>query len=93
MRKLLVLGFVGLVAQLVDGSIGMDEDAVATLRHVRDGSHSNMDPHAADAADDAPRASMIAAPRLPTCGMNAFAFQSASLILSLSDAPPTVANR
>jgi hypothetical protein len=41
---------------------------------------------AAEAALDRPRASMIAAPRLPTCGMNVLAFQSASLIQSLSDA-------
>ena len=34
---------------------------------------------------DSPRASMIAAPRLATCGMNVLAFQSASLILSFSD--------
>ena len=48
---------------------------------------------AADAADDRPRASMMAAPRLPTFGMKVFAFQSASLILSLSDWPLTVAKR
>ena len=33
---------------------------------------------AAEAADDRPRASMIAAPRLPTLGMNSLKFQSAS---------------
>src|SRR5436190_389487 len=33
---------------------------------------------AADAADDAPRASMIAAPRLPTAGMYSFSYQSMS---------------
>ena len=48
---------------------------------------------AADAADDRPRASMIAAPRLPTCGMKSFAFQSASLIVSFSDFPFAVAKR
>ena len=35
---------------------------------------------AADAADDRPRASMIAAPRLPTVGRNTLRFQSSSLI-------------
>ena len=48
---------------------------------------------AADAADDRPRASMIAAPRLPTCGMNVLAFHSASLTLSFNDSPLTVAKR
>ena len=48
---------------------------------------------AAEAADDRPRASMIAAPRLPTVGMKVLAFQSASLILSFSDSPLTVAKR
>ena len=48
---------------------------------------------AAEAAEDRPRASMIAAPRLPTFGMNSLAFQSASLILSFSDSPLTVAKR
>ena len=33
---------------------------------------------AADAADDAPRASMISAPRLPTRGMYSFSYQSMS---------------
>ncbi len=31
---------------------------------------------AADAAEDAPRASMISAPRLPTRGMYSFSYQS-----------------
>ena len=48
---------------------------------------------AADAADDRPRASMIAAPRLPTFGMKSFAFQSWSLTLSFSDAPFATAKR
>ena len=48
---------------------------------------------AADAADDRPRASMMAAPRLPTVGRNTLAFQSWSLIMSLTALPPTVAKR
>ena len=48
---------------------------------------------AAEAADDRPRASMIAAPRLPTCGMKMSLFQAASPILSLSEAPFAVAKR
>src|SRR4028118_1910154 len=35
---------------------------------------------AADAAEDAPRASMIAAPRLPTAGMYSFSYQSMSTL-------------
>ena len=48
---------------------------------------------AADAADDRPRASMIAAPRLPTFGMNSSAFQASSPIMSFSDLPFAVAKR
>jgi hypothetical protein len=48
---------------------------------------------AADAADDRPRASMMAAPRLPTVGMNVFAFHSASLMASFNDLPFAVAKR
>src|SRR6202044_1463558 len=48
---------------------------------------------AADAADDNPRASMIAAPRLPTVGMNVLRFHSSSLISLVSDSPSTVAKR
>ena len=48
---------------------------------------------AADAAEDKPRASMMAAPRLPTVGKNTFAFHSWSLIMSLTDAPAMVAKR
>src|SRR3546814_6960253 len=42
---------------------------------------------AAEAAEDRPRASMIAAPRLPTVGMTVSAFHAASLIFSFSDSP------
>src|ERR1700752_1973910 len=38
----------------------------------------SMAAFAADAADDAPRASMISAPRLPTRGMYSFSYQSMS---------------
>ena len=48
---------------------------------------------AADAADDRPRASMIAAPRLPTVGRKVSAFQAWSLIWSLMPLPPAVAKR
>jgi len=48
---------------------------------------------AADAAEEAPRASMIAAPRLATVGMKVLAFQSWSLTLSFSAAPLAVAKR
>jgi hypothetical protein len=48
---------------------------------------------AADAADDRPRASMMAAPRLPTVGRNTVAFQTWSLIRSLTFLPLTVAKR
>src|SRR6188474_143398 len=43
---------------------------------------------AADAADDAPRASMIAAPRLATVGMNVLRSHSPSTC-SATDLPPT----
>ena len=46
---------------------------------------------AADAADDAPRASMIAAPRLATVGMNVPASQSWSPTASAALRPPTSA--
>ncbi|MOA59663.1 hypothetical protein D3C78_1843400 [compost metagenome] len=48
---------------------------------------------AAEAADDRPRAAMMAAPRLPTVGRNTLAFHSWSLIISLTDLPSTVAKR
>src|SRR5215475_14507526 len=46
---------------------------------------------AADAADDAPRASMIAAPRLATVGMKSFSIQAWSLTTSAAFFPPTSA--
>src|ERR1700742_3456574 len=46
---------------------------------------------AADAADEAPRASMIAAPRLATVGMKAFSTQAWSLTTSAAFFPPTSA--
>ena len=48
---------------------------------------------AADAADETPRAAMIAAPRLPTVGRKTSSFQAWSLIMSLTDAPSMVAKR
>ncbi|MNR17876.1 hypothetical protein D3C85_1345660 [compost metagenome] len=48
---------------------------------------------AAEAAEDRPRASMMAAPRLPTVGMNVSRFQASSLMSLESDSPPTVAKR
>ncbi|MCY1372273.1 hypothetical protein D9M69_594700 [compost metagenome] len=48
---------------------------------------------AAEAADDRPRASMMAAPRLPTVGRNTSLFQTWSLIMSLTEAPSMVAKR
>ena len=48
---------------------------------------------AADAAEESPRASMTAAPRLPTVGMNTLRFQVSSLISVLSDCPSAVAKR
>src|SRR3546814_15386005 len=48
---------------------------------------------AAEAAEDRPRASMIAAPRLPKVGMKVSAFHAASLIFSFSDSPLAVATR
>ncbi len=48
---------------------------------------------AADAADDTPRAAMMAAPRLPTVGKKVPTFQAWSLIMSLTLAPATLANR
>src|SRR3954462_13556686 len=46
---------------------------------------------AAEAADDEPRASMIAAPRLATVGMKSFSIQSWSLTTSAAFLPPTSA--
>ena len=46
---------------------------------------------AADAAEDAPRASMIAAPRLATVGMKSFSIQAWSLTTSAAFLPPTSA--
>src|SRR6202035_143987 len=43
---------------------------------------------AAEAADDAPRASMIAAPRLATVGMKSFSIQLWSLTTSAAFLPP-----
>ena len=48
---------------------------------------------AAEAADDRPRASMMAAPRLPTVGRNTSVFQAWSLIMSLTGLPSMVAKR
>src|SRR5436309_6879203 len=48
---------------------------------------------AADAADDRPRASMMAAPRLPTVGRNTSLFHASSLIISLTLLPSIVAKR
>ncbi len=42
---------------------------------------------AAEAADDRPRASMMAAPRLPTVGRNTSLFQAWSLISALTLSP------
>ena len=46
---------------------------------------------AADAADEEPRASMIAAPRLATVGMKVFSSQSWSSTTSAAMRPPTSA--
>ena len=46
---------------------------------------------AAEAALDAPRASMIAAPRFCTVGMNSFSIQSRSSTASAASAPLTLA--
>ncbi len=46
---------------------------------------------AAEAADEAPRASMIAAPRLPTVGRKSFSIQSWSFTFSAAISPPTFA--
>src|ERR1700754_2754803 len=46
---------------------------------------------AAEAADDAPRASMIAAPRLPTLGRYSFSYQAMSSTASTAGLPLTVA--
>src|SRR6476620_5061628 len=46
---------------------------------------------AAEAAEDEPRASMMAAPRLATVGMKSFSIQSWSLTTSAAFLPPTSA--
>ena len=46
---------------------------------------------AAEAADDRPRAAMIAAPRLPTVGRNSFSSQASSPMTSRAGLPPIVA--
>ena len=46
---------------------------------------------AAEAADDEPRASMIAAPRLATVGMKSFSIQAWSSTTSAAFRPPTSA--
>ena len=48
-------------------------------------------PLAADAADDEPRAAMIAAPRFCTLGMNSSLSQASSLMTSAADLPPICA--
>src|SRR5690606_2145097 len=48
---------------------------------------------AAEAAEDRPRASMMAAPRLPTVGMNTSWFEASALMISASRSLPTVAKR
>src|ERR1700742_3870585 len=48
---------------------------------------------AAEAADDRPRASMIAAPRLPTVGMNVLRVHSASVMSLVRFSPSAVAKR
>ena len=48
---------------------------------------------AAEAAEDRPRASMMAAPRLPTVGRKTSRFQAWSLIMSFTEAPSMVAKR
>src|ERR671918_1761226 len=46
---------------------------------------------AAEAAEEAPRASMIAAPRFATVGMNSSAIQASSPTASQADSPRTLA--
>src|SRR5690348_18359945 len=48
---------------------------------------------AADAADDRPRAAMMAAPRLPTVGMKVSRIQAWSLMIDCTGFPPIVAKR
>src|SRR5690606_17751822 len=48
---------------------------------------------AAEAAEDRPRASMMAAPRLPTVGMKVLRFHSWSLMMASIFSPLTVAKR
>src|SRR5690606_3400803 len=48
---------------------------------------------AAEAAEDRPRAAMMAAPRLPTVGMKVSRIQASSLIRDWTDWPPMVAKR
>ena len=50
---------------------------------------ASMVADAAEAADDEPRASMIAAPRLATVGMKLFSIQSWSSTTSAAFLPPT----
>jgi hypothetical protein len=48
---------------------------------------------AAEAAEDTPRAAMMAAPRLPTVGRKVSRFQESSPIMSFTEAPSMVAKR
>src|SRR5690349_12815943 len=48
---------------------------------------------AAEAAEERPRAAMIAAPRLPTVGRNVSRFHASSLIMALSGLPLALAKR
>src|SRR3954451_13105759 len=52
---------------------------------------ASMVADAAEAADEEPRASMMAAPRLATVGMKVFSTQSWSLTTSAAFLPPTSA--
>src|SRR6516164_10652846 len=52
---------------------------------------ASMVADAADAAEEAPRASMIAAPRLATVGMKSFSIHAWSLTTSAAFLPPTSA--
>src|SRR5919199_6867998 len=52
---------------------------------------ASMVADAAEAADEEPRASMIAAPRLATVGMKSFSIQDWSLTTSAAFLPPTSA--
>ena len=48
---------------------------------------------AAEAAEDRPRASMMAAPRLPTSGMKVSLYQASSFTSAFTGWPPAVAKR